>query len=853
MFQTGDPVRVGRFVVHDELAGGGMGVVYRGHDPELDRPVALKVMHPEQRHDARARDRLLAEARNLARLRHVNVVSIYELVDLGDGGVVLVMELVSGETFADWERTTPRSWRHVVAAYGQAGRGLAAAHARGIVHRDFKPANAILEAGGVGRVLDFGLARRTSARDDDQGPGSAPPADPALTAAGETPGTLAYMAPEQLAGGTATTASDQFSFCVALYRALAHTPPFAGSDAASLLAAIRAAQIADPAPGRVFPRWLRAVVVRGLAAEPARRHPSMNALLDELERPRGWRSWRVAVAVATSIVVAAAAVALALGAARAPDRDDSDQRLAAVWNPRRAGEIRAALARIETPFAKSLDESLIARLDAHGASWRRLRRAASAAHRQGTLSADLLDRTMRCLDRRLVDLDHAAGVLATVDRDSVRHAPEVIARMPPLADCADAEALLAETPPPTTAAARAQVAAVRGRLSRAAAVERTGRSAEALALAEAARADADQLGYPPVAIEAALLCGRIRIGRDDSTGAIALLADAERRALEHQQLAAAVEAGARRIYAEAVAGHDLDRLVNQAELLEPLASSLRGDRLAYPLLLNNLGAMSMARGDRDAARRYFEAGRAVVARLVDPDLELTELTGNLALVTPDEKLRDGLSAEAWQQLDTALGPDHPATLQALHKRGTQLRDPAAARDVLTRACDGYRRFHGDLLAARVECEFRLAFVLAMLGDPAAAHRFAGIAAIAPGSTDDDVRAWADLADGFAALHGGQPRRALAAFAPIIATREVSRHWWEHRFSALAHLGSGLAARALAQPAAAHRHLERARAVCTELTGRNEEAMFHQCAARADRELAAMRGAVNAPTAPVPPP
>jgi serine/threonine protein kinase len=204
---AGEPT-VGRFRILGRLGAGGMGVVYRAYDPELDRGIALKRI----RVPARGRNAALAEAKALARLSHPNVVPVHD-VGIVDDHVYIVMELVRGEPLRSWVRAEARSQRDVLRAYLQAGEGLAAAHAAGLVHRDFKPDNAIVGADGRVRVVDFGLACEASA--------AVPPSPRA--------GTPGYMAPEQVAGGPVTPAVDQYGFCTALLEALTgHHPDLDG-------------------------------------------------------------------------------------------------------------------------------------------------------------------------------------------------------------------------------------------------------------------------------------------------------------------------------------------------------------------------------------------------------------------------------------------------------------------------------------------------------------------------------------------------------------------------------------------------------------------------------------------------
>ncbi|MCA9709545.1 MAG: serine/threonine protein kinase, partial [Myxococcales bacterium] len=241
--------QVGRYLVIDPLGAGGMGEVFSAYDPQLDRRIALKLVRPSSREDARhTRERLLREAQALAKLSHPNVVAVY---DAGTHGsrVFIAMEYVEGRTMRDWIAQTAKElepgqrWREALALMVQAGRGLAAAHAQGLVHRDFKPANVMVSDDGRVRVLDFGLARRFGELSlDESGPidleprresldgtsGSRSSLSLQLTQTGMVMGTPSYMAPEQFYGGSIDERTDQFSFCVVLYRALFGERPFAG-------------------------------------------------------------------------------------------------------------------------------------------------------------------------------------------------------------------------------------------------------------------------------------------------------------------------------------------------------------------------------------------------------------------------------------------------------------------------------------------------------------------------------------------------------------------------------------------------------------------------------------------------
>jgi hypothetical protein len=243
-------------------------------------------------------DRLVREARSMAQVNHPHVVAVYD-VGVADGTTYIAMELVSGTSLRFWQQQ-PHTVAEIVEAYIAAGRGLAAAHAAGIVHRDFKPDNCLVGSDGRIRVTDFGLA---AARPSE----SPRPADLGLTASGSVLGTPAYMAPEQFTGGNVDPRTDQFNFCVALYEALYGSRPFKGKTFDELGDHVCAGKVRPPPAGSRVSGALRALVLRGLRVRPGDRFPTMDHLLAQLGRDRA-RPWR-----RTSIAAAALGAALGLG------------------------------------------------------------------------------------------------------------------------------------------------------------------------------------------------------------------------------------------------------------------------------------------------------------------------------------------------------------------------------------------------------------------------------------------------------------------------------------------------------------------------------------------------------------
>jgi tetratricopeptide (TPR) repeat protein len=489
--------------------------VVLGYDEKLDRKVAIKLPRPDRRIDVQ---RSMREAQGLARLSHANVVQIYEVGMQGES-LYLAMEYVEGQTLDAWLRETPRAVRDVVAVFGAAGRGLAAAHAAKLIHRDFKPHN-VFVAGGRGgeriiKVFDFGLARSS----EDAGP---EPSDPAptldagsdsgtmpsgpleseLTRAGAVVGTPGYMAPEQLRRKGLDARTDQFAFCVSLWQALYGELPFERRNLTSYALAVLQGTRRPPPKGNAVPSWLREIVERGLSIDPAQRWPSMDALLAALERDPTRRR-RQLVAGLALVGVVAGGVGLdgwqreQLRAQTIESCEAEAGELAELWSPTRADRIGAALLASGAPDAADTWTRAQPLLDEHATRWAALRRGACTDTLVERRRSDAwLDHARACFEERRQSLAALLDVLESATPEMVPFTLTSIHALDSLDACVadDVESRQSLD----DAATREQTRALRARLARLESLEQTGEYASALAEAKPLLVDAEALGGPLV-------------------------------------------------------------------------------------------------------------------------------------------------------------------------------------------------------------------------------------------------------------------------------------------------------------------------------------------------------------------
>lgn len=517
---------INKYVVVDYLGEGGMGVVYSAYDPVLDRKIALKLLRIDRAdsntQDARAR--LLREAQAMARLAHPNVLTVHE-VGTVDDQIFIAMELVDGGTLRRWIEERERPLREVIDVFLQAGRGLLAAHAVGLVHRDFKPDNVLLGKNGRVYVADFGLVSQIDPSGqvaEALAPRPPPPAlgdiqqaaiSATLTQTGAIIGTPAYMSPEQGQAQPTDERTDQFSYCVALYEAVCRQRPFAGDDVLSILQSAIAGRIREPPKGRRVPQRILRILHRGLSPLPDDRYPSMEALLADLQgTPRQVTVSVLVAVVALALLGWAGSAYLGLKPAQKGTCQIIEERFERVWTEGRKRALWAAFHATGKPYAESSAREVERALSAYAAAWRATHKeACQTGQAHGPQAQARFNERLGCLNQRLQEAQSLLDVFEQADGVVVEKAVPAVHALINVRRCADQEALAASLPPPPPGEGRQeQIAALRAQLAEVKARRDAGKYEAGLALAAQALATGRQLGYRPVEAEALLLLGELQ-------------------------------------------------------------------------------------------------------------------------------------------------------------------------------------------------------------------------------------------------------------------------------------------------------------------------------------------------------
>jgi len=731
--------RVGRYVVLEPIGRGATAVVYAAYDPELDRKVALKLLRPRPRGSdggaADARTRLVREAHALAKLSHPAVVTVHDAGIHGDT-VFLAMERVEGPTLRAWLDGGPRSWVDVLRVLILAGRGLAAAHAAGILHRDFKPENVMLRAAASGDradvacVTDFGLARTTN-DDAAERTGADQPSQPAtplqlgLTETGALVGTPAYMAPEQFIANRVDERSDQFAFCVTVWEALFGARPFTGDSLPGLAAAVvRATPPRAPAGARV-PRWLQRALQRGLARLPDDRWPSMDALLSALEvgRARARSRTMLAAAAGAVAVLGVGYGALALERrARVVACDRTGDEIAEVWNDERRAGIRARFVALDTPVSRATAVRLEPWLDEHAAAWAEARRESCvAAEVERSVSTEVYDAARWCLAERKVELAALVEGQLEADASTVLLAVTEAAGLAPIEPCLDAAAL-ARVPTPDVVR-RDAVAALAGELARVRVDSGVSDDDRADRL-EALLHRAEALDWPPLtaAVRVAWASALVTNARADEAEAAAT--DAFHEAAAFGAWERAAEAAIQRARVTGAVRQRLEegsvwiRLAETALALAPRRDDIREiERLLMAGVIQDLLARPVE------ARREAEAALELAERALGPEhptvAQVLCSVGVTYRARSDYRRMRELCGRAHGIFVRTLGEQHPQSAMALLAVAAthyETGDHAEARALYERARAVYEVDPGPMSAEFANVSMHLGLVAEGLGE-----------------------------------------------------------------------------------------------------------------------------------------
>ena len=673
------PLRIGRYTVLRQLGRGGMGVVYAAYDDELDRKIALKVLGSAATEGTQGKTRMHREAQALAKLSHPNVVQVYEVGGVGNQ-IFLTMEYVEGLDLKEWQAAQRRPWRQLLEVYLQAGRGLAAAHQAGLVHRDFKPANAIVGDDGRVRVLDFGLARAeagdpslsASALTSSAGRSliaSTSSLVDDLTEAGTLLGTPAYMAPEQLHRRPAEPRSDLFSFCVALWEALHGRRPFT----ARTVEGLREEIVRGPPspPSGPVPAGISRVLARGLAAAPADRPPSMDALLAALVRAADARR-RTYMALGTVAALAATAAAGYLLARPAgpgvAERCAAAGDLAGVWDEASRSAVETAVRATDLPFAAATWKALAPRLDAYaGDLAAHLRRACADRLISNEIDEPHLAAQAHCLERRRIDLVATIGVLRRADAGAVAGAFQSVLDLEDVAACDDREALeaaRAETLARRDPARDAEVAAIEQGLAEARAEEKAEHYERGIAIAEPALARAEALGDPHRIARALLRLALLRERAGDSDKARALLPRAYAVAVAVADDPLIVDVATARVRLDGAELRDLSATRAWAEVAAAALARVGDDPPRKVRLLLEAGIGRIEAGALAEGAPLVEEAAALAETIQadEPALHVSALNILASGVLRHQGNHVAAIAVTQRALDlhvALLGPDHP--------------------------------------------------------------------------------------------------------------------------------------------------------------------------------------------------
>ncbi|HEY4057931.1 MAG TPA: serine/threonine-protein kinase [Kofleriaceae bacterium] len=665
------PFKLGRFEVVGRLGAGGMGLVFEGRDGVLDRRVALKLLHSGRANSPLAPSRLLREAQALAKLSHPNVVTVYD-VAMADDAPFIAMELVEGPTLRAW-MDSPHDWRAVLDVFIAVGHGLAAVHALGLVHRDFKPSNVLFDKKGTPKLGDFGLVCPT-----DHQEGGTPTEDIAtsqtLTSTGSVMGTPAYMPPEQREGARVDGRADQYSFAKTLREALG-----------------------DP------PAKLQPIIARAMAERVTDRYPDMNALIADLSRVRRGNRGRWIAVGSSAALLAIVAVAWRLGSAHsaADPCPRPTERVANTWGATRRSALEAHIATLDPVLGPQRFAAAANVLDRGTERWADQNVDACQSARAGRSSDALLDRRLACLDRALLEIDGTVGVLErSSSRATLDDALNAATSLPTLDDCADTNALTELLPRPTSHAERTEADAIAKETVDIDVALRTGgtKDTDVAARAQTVVARARRLNDPVTLARALRSLAGVQLANEAGEPSIATLREGITvgSAAHDDRLVAS-------LYTKLLAQLSAEKKDAEAKTLLPVAEAALARTGASPELeasfLEVKALVESSNGDIEGARQAVadgfkvlaDAGASLPSSPLRPALiAMTARSALLHSTTKEWKLMADGFVDAIALSNAQYGPDHPDSIKLHHGRGVALRYADDAEGALAEFAEAAR-------------------------------------------------------------------------------------------------------------------------------------------------------------------
>jgi len=726
-----EPVQIGRFTVLGTVGRGAMGVVYACFDDLLDRKVAVKVLNSEVTRE-HATASLQREAQALARLSHPNVVAVHDVGSIGER-VYLAMEFVDGQTLGAWLQAAPRGWREVLRVILAAGDGLAAAHEKGLIHRDIKPDNIMVGADGRVRVMDFGLAhadeRGHAGRSGERPRGPGALAEE-LARTGSLMGTPAYMASEQFLGEPVDARADQFALCATAWEALYGQAPFAGDSLLPLASNVTSGTLTPPPAGSKVPAWLRRVLERGLRPRPEDRHADTRALLLALRADPTRRRWiaglgagALGVALAAHGVhttVAQQAIAACAAEGAAIDAD---------WN----ADARAAIERSFLATGKAYAPTTFAHtmpwFDRWADAWREAATLGCRAHTiDHTWDDDLRLRADDCLAEGRGNFTALVRELAATDDAGLALATSAAAGLASVEACTNPEALRQR--PMMLPEQRGEVLAVRASLAQAASLEASGRYKDGLEVARTALPAARATGWAPVIAMAELRFSSLIDRSGDYAEAEASLLRALAAAGEARAPRLALAASSDLVY---LVGYRLSRHAEGqvwAESVQLQLALLPGE---HPLeradLYNHRAAVEYITGDYEESARLYTAALALREGELGPDhprvADSLNNLGGVMFAKGENDAAARLFTRSLRIAEATLGPEHPQIAMTLGNLGLVYQSTGAYSEairVLTRANTIRAAALGEDHPQMASGLSNLALVYEAMGDNAAAAR-----------------------------------------------------------------------------------------------------------------------------------